>query len=73
MAETKKLYGVFGITSEMWNAWKGQLRDDLMVWFENNEIEARLKLTREEAKLAKQQIKEFNSNGAYNLQLKRVY
>ena len=73
MSDTKKLYGVFGITAEMLNAWAGQLRDDLTVWKENSKIEARLRLTREEAKLAKRQLKEFNSNGTYNLQLKRVY
>lgn len=44
-----KWYEIKGITKGMFNSWKDDLRQDIVIWEEDGKIEARIRLTRLEA------------------------
>lgn len=40
----EKWYKIEGITVELYNTWNKDLRKDIVIWIENNKLEARIKL-----------------------------
>ena len=65
-----KWYKIEGISKTMYEAWKDELRQDIIIWEDdNNKIEARIKLTILEALILKLKMK----NNYYGLRLIKLF
>lgn len=45
----EKWYKIVGLSKELANNWKSELREDIIVWEENDKLEARIRLNPIEA------------------------
>ena len=70
----EKWYAIKGITNELFDAWKNDLRGDILWWKEPEEEEAqlRIKLPLVEAIKMKILIRQFNKKNMLSLQLVRM-
>ena len=65
----RKWYRIVGLTQELVEAWNSDLRDDILIWNEGEDIEARICLTWPEAVRMKFQMMRNNINKPYLLRL----
>lgn len=66
----EKWYKIVGLTKELAENWKGELRQDIIVWEENGNIEARIKLNPVEAiRMGRLMKKNNKQQSYYKLQL----
>lgn len=61
----EKWYKIVGLTKELAENWKGELRQDIIVWEENGNIEARIKLNPVEAIRMERLMKKNNKQQSY--------
>lgn len=61
----EKWYKIVGLTKELAENWKGELRQDIIVWEENGNIEARIKLNPVEAIHMERLMKKNNKQQSY--------
>ena len=61
----EKWYKIVGLTSELVVEWKDELRDDIIIWEENGNIEARIKLNPVEAIRMERKIRNNNKQQPY--------
>ena len=69
----RKWYRIVGLTQELVEAWNSDLRDDILIWKEGEDIEARIRLTWPEAVRMKFQMMRNNINKPYLLRLVKDY
>ena len=69
----KKWYAIKGITNELFDAWKNDLRSDILWWKEpEEETQLRIRLPLIEAIKMRILIRQFNKKNMLSLQLVRM-
>ena len=69
----KGYYEIKGITPELFNEWKKDMREDILVWEKNGVVHAHIILSRIEAIWMQFQMRRFNKKqNSYQLQLVRI-
>lgn len=69
----EKWYAIKGITNELFDAWKNDLRGDILWWKEpEEEAQLRIRLPLVEAIKMKILIRQFNKKNMLSLQLVRI-
>ena len=66
-----KWYKIKGISKELYEEWKDDIREDIVVREENGEYQFRIRLTRFEAFCMRRQIKKTNLNNPVCLRLEK--
>ena len=61
----EKWYKIVGLSKELANNWKGDLRQDIIVWEENGKLEARIRLNPIDAIRMDRLMKENNKQQPY--------
>lgn len=61
----EKWYKIEGLTNELAYVWKDELRQDVIVWEENGNIEARIRLGIIEANIMKYHMRQNNKQQPY--------
>lgn len=61
----EKWYKIEGLTNELAYVWKDELRQDVIVWEENGNIEARIRLGIIEANVMKYYMRQNNKQQPY--------
>ena len=61
----ERWYKITGLTHELLEKWKGDLREDVIVWEENSNVEARIRLNTIEAIRMRKLMKRNNQEQEY--------
>lgn len=67
-----KWYKITGFTKELIESWKNDLREDVIVLTEDNDVSLRIRLNWFQAIRMKQAIRKFNVHNPLLLQLEKV-
>lgn len=62
-------YKIKGISKEMYEVWKGELREDIVAWESGNDAHLRIKLNPISAFLLRRQMRKWNSKNVGCIQL----
>lgn len=61
----EKWYKIVGLTEGLVNDWQNELREDLIIWKENDNLEARIRLNPIEAIRMGRDMKNYNKQQPY--------
>lgn len=62
-------YEIVGISKDMYRAWKDDLRQDILIWEEDDKVQARIRLTWFEALVLRYKMK----RDPYGLRLNKLF